>query len=1008
MPARLEIQLKPELVDADGMSICRKASAYFGITVAHVRIIRVLTIDADLTSDQLESIRTDLFTNPVTEESSFTPLANNFDWIIWVGLRPGVRDPAGSTAIEAIEDLLGIGFKDDESVYTSKIYQIKGNVTKDDVETIAREILANDIIQQWKIYTIPAHTDYIGIDVEEWDDHKGIGMNIPKVAIDNLPQVRTFSIKTDEELQSLSRERNLALQNSDIPVIRNYFLQEDVLEKRKAFGLDLPTDVELEYISQARSDHCNHNTFRGLFRYHDMVTHHKETVDNPFQTCIEAPTLQIQEKQDWVISVLWDNAGVGRFDENYYYVITGETHNSPSNIEAYGGAITGIVGIYRDPLGTGKGSKLVLGTYGFCVGPRDYHGELKPHLHPRRLLDGVIEGVRDGGNKSGIPTPFGQILFDHSYMGKCLVYVTAMGIMPATVDGASSHLKRTNPGDLIVMCGGRVGKDGIHGVTAASETYSETTPAGHVQIGDPYTQKKMHDFLLEARDEGLIEFITDNGGGGLSSSIGESARWSNGCYVNLEKVPRKYEGLDPWEIWVSESQERMTVAVRPDNIDRFMELSTQHAVETTVIGQYNDSGYLHLTFNKTSCAYISMDLLKSSFPQWTFDAEWLPPSSRGLKEPVWDEPEDAGSLLKAMLKRPNICSKNWVQRQYDHEVQGGSIIKPLVGKNRDMVSDAIVVRPVLGSQRGIALTQAINPFYSLIDTYHMIAVTIDEAVRRCIAVGGDLSCIGGVDNFCWPTIIYDPVKNPDGKYKAAQLVRACWALRDYTRAFEIPLLSGKDSMYTDGEVEGSSGRIEKISGLPTFQFTATTLVKDIRKCVTMDVKMPGDFVYIIGETRDELGASEYYLMMDWVGCNVPIVDSKKVLPLYQAINKAIQNGLLASCHAIGRGGLGVHLALSAIGGNLGMDIDLGSVPVEKTLSNTGLLYSESAGRFIVTIDPTKKKAFEEIMNGLNYACIGKVANSNIMHVSGIDGKTILNETLADLQNAWKEPFGDLI
>ncbi|MFO8164061.1 MAG: phosphoribosylformylglycinamidine synthase subunit PurS [Desulfatiglandales bacterium] len=1008
MPARLEIQLKPELVDADGMSICRKASAYFGITVANVRIIRVLTIDADLTSDQLESIRTELFTNPVTEESSFTPLANNFDWIIWVGLRPGVRDPAGSTAIEAIEDLLGIGFEDDESVYTSKIYQIKGNVTKDDVETIAREILANDIIQQWKIYTIPAHTDYIGIDVEEWDDHTGIGMNIPKVAIDNLPQVRTFSIKTDEELQSLSRERNLALQNSDIPVIRNYFLQEDVLEKRKAFGLDLPTDVELEYISQARSDHCNHNTFRGLFRYHDMVTHHKETVDNPFQTCIEAPTLQIQEKKDWVISVLWDNAGVGRFDENYYYVITGETHNSPSNIEAYGGAITGIVGIYRDPLGTGKGSKLVLGTYGFCVGPRDYHGELKPHLHPRRLLDGVIEGVRDGGNKSGIPTPFGQILFDHSYMGKCLVYVTAMGIMPATVDGASSHLKRTNPGDLILMCGGRVGKDGIHGVTAASETYSETTPAGHVQIGDPYTQKKMHDFLLEARDEGLIEFITDNGGGGLSSSIGESARWSNGCHVNLEKVPRKYEGLDPWEIWVSESQERMTVAVRPDNIDRFMELSAQHAVETTVIGQYNDSGYLHLTFNKTSCAYISMDFLKSSFPQWTFDAEWLPPSSRGLKEPVWDEPEDAGSLLKAMLKRPNICSKNWVQRQYDHEVQGGSIIKPLVGKNRDMVSDAVVVRPVLGSQRGIALTQAINPFYSLIDTYHMIAVTIDEAVRRCIAVGGDLSCIGGVDNFCWPTIIYDPVKNPDGKYKAAQLVRACWALRDYTRAFEIPLLSGKDSMYTDGEVEGSSGRIEKISGLPTFQFTATTLVKDIRKCVTMDVKMPGDIVYIIGETRDELGASEYYLMMDWVGCNVPTVDSKKVLPLYQAINKAIQNGLIASCHAIGRGGLGVHLALSAIGGNLGMDIDLGSVPVEKTLSNTGLLYSESAGRFIVTIDPTKKKAFEEIMNGLNYACIGKVADSNIMHVSGIDGKAIVNETLADLQNAWKEPFGDLI
>ena len=997
MPARLEIQLKPEMIDAEGMSINRKASAYFGLTVTDTRVMRVLTIDADLKGDQLERIRTEIFTNPVTEESSFLPLANNFDWIIWVGLRPGVRDPAGSTAVEAIEGLLDIRFKRDESVYTSKIYQLKGDLKEDDVETIAQEILANDIIQQWKIYS-----------VDEWDDQKGIGMNIPKVALDNLPQVRTFSIKSDEELQKLSQERSLALQSSDIPVIRNYFLQEDVLLKRKPFGLNLPTDVELEYISQARSDHCNHNTFRGLFRYHDMATHNKEIIDNPFKTCIEAPTLQIKEKKDWVISVLWDNAGVGRFDENYYYVITGETHNSPSNIEAYGGAITGIVGIYRDPLGTGKGSKLILGTYGFCVGPRDYNGELKPHLHPRRLLDGVIEGVRDGGNKSGIPTPFGQIIFDHSYMGKCLVYVTAVGIMPATVEGVSSHLKRTNPGDLILMCGGRVGKDGIHGVTAASETYSETTPAGHVQIGDPYTQKKMHDFLLEARDEGLIEFITDNGGGGLSSSIGESARWSNGCHVNLEKVPRKYEGLDPWEIWVSESQERMTVAVRPDNIDRFMELSTKHAAETTVIGQYNDSGYLHLTFNETTCAYIPMDLLQSSFPQWTFDAEWLPPSSRGLKEPVWNESEEAGSLLKAMLRRPNICAKNWVQRQYDHEVQGGSIIKPLVGKDRDMVSDAAVVRPVLSSTKGIAITQAINPFYSLIDTYHMVAVTIDEAVRRCIAVGGDLSCIGGVDNFCWPTIIYDSVKNPDGKYKAAQLVRACWALRDYIGAFEIPLLSGKDSMYTDGEVKGPSGRSEKISGLPTFQFTATTVVEDIRKCVTMDVKIPGDSVYILGETRDELGASEYYLMMDWVGCNVPVVDSEKALPLYQALSRAIQNGLIASCHAVGRGGLGVHLALCAIGGNLGMDINLRSVPVDKELSNTRLLYSESAGRFIITIDETKKKAFEDIMGKLNYACIGRVTDAGILNVKGVDGNSIVTETIRDLKGAWNEPFGDLI
>ncbi|HUU40246.1 MAG TPA: phosphoribosylformylglycinamidine synthase subunit PurS, partial [Desulfatiglandales bacterium] len=890
MPARLEIKLKPDLVDAEGTSVSRKASAYFGLNVTDTRVIRVLTIDADLNGDQLDRIRTHIFTNPVIEESSFVPLAEKFDWIIWVGLKAGVRDPAGSTAVEAIEDFLGIKFNKNESVYTSRIYQILGDIERRDAETIAREILANDIIQQWKIYG-----------KVEWDKKQGIGINIPKVKLDNRSQVRVFSIDSDDELKRLSEERSLALHVSDIPVIRRYFLSRDILLSRKTVGLDLPTDVELEYISQARSDHCNHNTFRGLFRYHDLATGKKETVDNLFKTCIEAPTLSIKEKKDWVVSVLWDNAGVGRFDENHNYVITGETHNSPSNMEAYGGAITGIVGIYRDPLGTGKGSKLILGTYGFCVGPREYSGGLKARLHPRRLLDGVIEGVKDGGNKSGIPTPFGQVIFDESYMGKCLVFVTAMGIMPAMLDGDPSHLKKTNPGDLAIMCGGRVGKDGIHGVTAASLTYSESTPAGHVQIGDPYTQKKMHDFLLEARDEGLIEFITDNGGGGLSSSIGESARWSNGCRIEMEKVPLKYEGLDPWEIWISESQERMTVAVKPEKVDRFMELSARHAVESTVIGQYNDTGYLHLTYDGKACAYVHMDLLKSSFPQWEFDAEWVPASFRGLEEPVWGEPKDQGALLVSMLKRPNICAKNWIQRQYDHEVQGGSVVKPLLGKERDMTSDAVVVRPILNSLKGIAVTQAINPFYSLIDTYHMTAITIDEAVRRLVAVGGDPDSIGGVDNFCWPTILYDPVKNPDGKYKAAQLVRSCWALRDYTLAFEIPLLSGKDSMYTDGELEGPFGMSQKISGLPTLQFTATTIVNDIRECVTMDFKEPGDLVYILGETRNDLGAGEYYRMMNWTGLNVPTVDAKRVIPLYQALYRAIRNGLVASCHAVGRG-----------------------------------------------------------------------------------------------------------
>ena len=997
MVSRLEIRLKKELTDAEGAGIRRKAGEYFGLEVDGIRVIRVLTIDADLSPDQLVEIRNEIFTNPVTEESSYAPIAADFDWLIWIGFRPGVRDTAGSTAAEAIEDVLGIKFKADQAVYTSRLYEIKGKLQEQEIHKMASNLLANDIIQQWKIYSS-----------DDWDREVGIGFLVPRVILDHEPKVNTISIASDEEVKRISSERNLALQERDIPVIRQYFLREDVLNERKKVGLDLPTDVELEYISQARSDHCNHNTFRGLFRYHDLATGHRETVDNLFKSCIESPTLKIKEEKDWVISVLWDNAGVGRFDDHHYYVITGETHNSPSNMEAYGGAITGIVGIYRDPMGTGKGSKLILGMYGYCVGPRDYSGELKPHLHPRRLLDGVIEGVRDGGNKSGIPTPFGLLFFDESYLGKCLVFVTAMGIMPARIGQSSSHEKRTNPGDLIIMSGGRVGKDGIHGVTAASETYSEHTPAGHVQIGDPYTQKKMHDFLLEARDERIISFITDNGGGGLSSSIGESARFSNGCRVDLDKIPLKYEGLDQWEIWVSESQERMTIAVKPEHLDRFMALSEKHAVESTVIGEYNDSGYLRLDYKGKTCAHVRMDFLESDFPQWEFDAEWIPAEMRGLTEPVLFEPNDHGALLRDMLSRPNLCDRNWIARQYDHEVQGGSVIKPLVGKGRDMPSGAVVVRPVLDSNRGIAVSQAINPFYSIIDTHDMTAVTIDEALRKTLSVGGNPNHLGGVDNFCWPTIEYDAEKNPDGKYKAAQLVRANWALRDYCLAFGIPLLSGKDSMYIDGNLEGPYGERRKVSGLPTFLFTVTSLIEDITKCITMDAKFPGDLVYVLGETKNELGASEYYQMMGAVGLNAPRVSVKTLWPQYLALNRAISEGLVSSCHAVTRGGLGVHLAMVAMAGELGMEIDLPLIPAEPGLTASQTLYSESAGRFVITVSPEKGGPFEEIFSGMKLGRAGVVTESLRLSIKGEQEAPIMEEDINRLKDSWKSPFGELI
>ncbi|MBF0398232.1 MAG: phosphoribosylformylglycinamidine synthase [Desulfobacterales bacterium] len=998
MTHRIEITLKNNLFDAEGQGICKKAKNYFGITLDKVRVISVVTIDKNLSIEQLKTIQNHVFTNPVTQISSFEPIDIPFDWIIWIGYRPGVRDNPGSTAMEAISDILGVKFAKDESVYTSKRYCIEGKSLRfSDLSKIATELLANDIINQWKIYS-----------KNDWNKNIGIGYIIPKVRLNHTPTVTLIPIEEESSLEKISKDRNLYLNPNDIPTIKNYFLRKEVMEGRNSVGLSDPTDIELEYISQARSDHCNHNTFRALFRYRESKDSEIEIVDNLFRTYIESPTLEIKAKKSWVVSVLWDNGGVGKFDDNNYYVITGETHNSPSNIEAYGGSITGIVGVYRDPMGTGKGSKLVMGGYGFCVGNRDYKGELKPKLHPRRLLDGLIEGVRDGGNKSGIPTCFGQVIFHPGYMGKCLVFVTAVGIMPSKVAGEPSELKKTSPEEVVVMCGGRIGKDGIHGATASSDIFSENTPAGHVQIGDPYTQKKMHDFILEARDKGLIEFITDNGAGGLSSSVGETARFSNGCEIWLEKVPLKYEGLDQWEIWVSESQERMTISVKKENIETFLKLSQKHEVESTIIGKYVNSGKLHITYNGKTCAYVDMDFLKSGFPQWEFDAVWQTPEERGLYEPVISAPKNYERLLLDILSSPNICSKEWITRQYDHEVQGGSVIKPMSGVYRDVYSDAAVIRPVLESNKGLVFAQSLIPIYSLIDAYHMTAATIDEAVRRIISVGGSFEHIAGVDNFCWPSISFDPKENPDGRFKAAQLVRSCRALADICLSYEIPLLSGKDSMYVDGHIAGKYGETHKISALPTIQFSAIGVTGNIEKCQSMESKFPEDLIYILGVTRNELGASEYYMNLGYTGINVPKVFPDSFKKLYTALETAIKNEWVASSHGIYRGGILVHLAFVSMAGNLGIDVDLNLVPCDSDYRDDTILFSESCGRFIITIAPEFKDKFEKLFNGLPCSCIGSVTKNPDFIVSGKDGKTIISLPVSELRSAWKKPFGDLI
>ncbi|RMF83766.1 MAG: phosphoribosylformylglycinamidine synthase, partial [Nitrospinota bacterium] len=649
------------------------------------------------------------------------------------------------------------------------------------------------------------------------------------------------------------------------------------------------------------------------------------------------------------------------------------------------------------PFGTGKGCRLIFNTDVLCFAPPDYARPLPPKLlHPKRVLKGVHRGIRDGANQSGIPDVNGAILFDERFLGKPLVFCGTGGLMPREIRGEPAHLKRADPGDWIVMVGGRIGKDGIHGATFSSLELREDSPSTAVQIGDPITQKKMFDFLLEARDRGYYKCITDNGAGGLSSSVGEMARFSNGCELHLEKAPLKYVGLQPWEILLSEAQERMTLAVAPDKLEAFLALAAQREVEATPLGRFTDSGKFHVLYQGKTVAYLDMDFLHQGLPRLHLQARWTPPRH---PEPNLPEPEDCTPLLLRLLSSLNICSKESLVRQYDHEVQGMSVIKPFVGVENDGPSDAAVLRPFFDSYEGIIVANGICPRYSDIDTYHMVACAIDEAVRNVLAVGGKLGHIAGLDNFCWP----DPIeseKTPDGRYKLAQLVRANQALYDYCTAYDLPCISGKDSMKNDYHIG-----TEKISVPPTLLFSVLARMEDVRRAVTMDAKQAGDLVYVLGETRAELGGSEYYALYGWIGNRVPTVDASRAKTLYQALAQATGRGLVASCHDCSEGGLGVALAETAFAGGLGMEISLAAVPRSPEVDRDDtLLFSESQSRFVVTVHPEHQEEFEALFAHLPCGRIGVVTASPLFTVRGRRGTTIIQSDIFRLKAAWQQPL----
>jgi phosphoribosylformylglycinamidine synthase len=959
-----------------------------------LKLTDIYTVSKDLDSEQLKKCG-EILTNPVSQGFCIGPYVPNekFDWAVEIGFLPGVTDNVGHTARESIEDLLKIKFDNGEKVYTSQCIFLKGKLSEAEVKEIAENLKD---VQQW-----PQIKNY-----EQFCKEKGMSIIVPEVHLKAHPQVDEINLNvSDEELAVLGkagiadvdgegkvtgRRGPLALDLRYIKAIQKYF-------KEKGRN---PTDIELESIAQTWSEHCKHTIFAAEL---------DEIKDGLFKHYIQGATEEIRRKKrakgkDFCFSVFEDNSGAIVFDDKWLITDKVETHNSPSAIGPVGGAVTGIVGVNRDAIGFGLGAKPIINRYGFCFGyPEDteliYRGKDRknPALLPIRIMLGVIEGVNIGGNCSGIPTPQGFVYFNDRYKGKPLVFVGTLGLIPKEVNGRKMYEKRAQPGDIIVMIGGRVGVDGIHGATFSSEALDSGSPATAVQIGDPITQKKLSDAVVkEARDLELYSSITDNGAGGLSCSVAEMAKECGGCHVDLEKVPLKYPNLAPWEIWVSEAQERMTVAVPQKKLSQFLELMERRGVEATVIGKFNDSGKCTVSYNGKMVMDVGLDFLHDGLPKRELKSEVL--EGYTLKDAFVQE-ANLTSTLREMLSRHNVCSFEFISAQYDHEVQGGSVIKPLQGKGR-VNANATVMRPVLDSMKGVAISHGLNPPYGDVDMYNMAACSIDTAIRNIIAVGGRLEKIALLDNFCW-------CSSNDPK-RLAQLKEAVKACYDYAIEYETPFISGKDSMFNDFKGYDTNNNPLLISIPPTLLVSSLAVIDDVEKCITMDVKFPGDLVYILGETKNEVSSSEYFAMMserngkEYTEENIPTVDAKSAIKLYKALNKAIERGTVASAHALSVGGLGIGLAKVAIAGQLGVEVDLSKVPKQSDLDDDYILFSESQSRFIVTVAPDMKKKFETIMEGQRFARIGKVQEKGKGLIIKNANRLVLDFDIDEMTESYKK------
>jgi len=950
---QIEVSTRSEHHDSAGEG-ARRNLMDLGISgVEAVRTVRIYLLEGDLDEQQARQAAGRLLADPVTESWSLAQVAPaGFEGkpALTVRRRPGVMDPVVQSVAKALSDL---------DIPVTRVaralrYHVDSSLDAAALLEAAGRALANDTIEE-------------------------IITGMPSLDLQAPAPERPFERKEmplreadDARLLEISQQACLALTLAEMQTIQGHY---------QAQGRE-PTDVELETLAQTWSEHCKHKT----------LTHPIEFNGRRFENLLKETVFAATRKLDrpWCVSVFVDNAGIIEFVPGWNLCFKVETHNHPSAIEPYGGSGTGIGGVIRDVMGTGLGARPIMTTDVFCVGPPDLPREAVPAgaLHPLRVLKGVIAGVGDYGNRMGIPTSNGGLFFHRGYIGNPLVYCGCVGILPA-----EASFKEVHAGDHILVLGGRTGRDGIHGATFSSielSTDSEMTSSGAVQIGNAIEEKKVLEAQLTAMAEGLYSSVTDCGAGGLSSAVGEMAE-ALGAEVQLERVPLKYDGLTYDEIWISEAQERMVFSVPPENVERLLEICRLEDVEATDIGEFTSSGRLVLNYQGTQVADLEMKFLHDGLPKAVRTATWQRPDE---PETGFAEPDDLADPLLRILGSPNVASKEWVIRQYDHEVQGMSVLKPLVGVRGDGPGDAAVIRPLHDRPEGVAVGCGMNPEYGRLDPYRMAACAIDEAVRNLVCVGADPDRIAILDNFSWG--------NTDHPEVLGGLVQAALACHDVALAFRTPFISGKDSLNN----EFLAGD-ERLVIPPSLLISGIGHVPDISRVVSMDFKQAGSRLFLLGCTRRELGGSHYHLVQGAAGGEVPAVDTELAPRLFAQLHAAISAGLVMACHDLSEGGLAVALAESAMAGGLGARIELEGVPIDGELRVDELLFSESASRFLVEVAPDCVAAFVQLFEGLPQGDIGEVIEEPALSIAmqGARRLSVGNDRIRQAFGVYNKAYG---